>query len=214
MRISYAALSAALVFAPLAAQAQQVEPPKPGDWQVTVRVTDLAPTANDAIRTGSGGSTGLHVNVSDSFMPTLGFTYFLTDKLAVEGILGTTEHTVRAEGAGTSVKVHDTWVIPPVVTLQYRPLPTARFSPYVGAGLNGVIFYDGKDHNGFNVRLRNQIGTALQVGADYSLMGPWLLNADVKKVFVATKANINSGALQSDVHLDPWVVSLGVARRF
>ena len=214
MRISYAALSAALVLAPLAARAQQVQAPAPGDWQITVRVSDLAPTPHDSIRTAVGGSTGLHVDVSDSVMPTLGITYFLTDKLAVEGVLGTTEHTIRAEGPGTSVKVHDTWVIPPVLTLQYRPLPTAQFSPYVGAGLNGVIFYDGKDHNGFNVKLRNQIGTALQVGADYSLMGPWLLNADLKKVFVATKANINSGALQSDVHLDPWVASLGVARRF
>ena len=54
----------------------------------------------------------------------------------------------------------------------------------------------------------------MQAGADVQLTGPWGLNLDVKKVWFNTDASINGGALQSDVDLDPWVVSIGLTRRF
>ena len=46
------------------------------------------------------------------------------------------------------------------------------------------------------------------------IQGPWSLNVDVKKVWFETDAKINDGALKSSVNLDPWVVSLGVSRKF
>ena len=53
-----------------------------------------------------------------------------------------------------------------VVTLQYRPLSSGRVSPYVGAGINYMLFYSGKDKNGFTVDLDDGFGYALQAGAD------------------------------------------------
>ena len=147
-------------------------------------------------------------------MPTLGFTYFLTDHLAVEAILGTTRHEIRAQGGTTNVAVHKTWVLPPVVTLQYRPLTQGNISPYVGAGVNAMVFYGGDDKNGFEVDLDDGFGYALQAGADIGLRGPWSVNVDVKRVWFNTDADINDGALAADVDLDPWVVSVGVGRRF
>jgi len=125
---------AAMVAAPASAQDWQVA--RKGDWIVTGRITNVASGADDAITTGAGGATGLHVDVGSDVMPTLGFTYFLTDNISVEAILGATRHEIRAQGAATDVAVHETWVLPPVVTLQYRPAPDARVSPYVGAGVN------------------------------------------------------------------------------
>jgi outer membrane protein len=188
--------------------------PKKCDFIVTGRVTDVFSQADNAITTAAGADTGLKVDVGDSVMPTLGFTYFLTDHLAVEAILGTTRHDIRAQGGATDALVHETWVLPPVVTLQYRPLSTGRVSPYVGAGVNYMLFYSGKDKNGFTVDLDNGFGYALQAGADIGIQGPWSLNVDVKKVWFNTDANINDGALKSDVDLDPWVVSVGVGRKF
>ena len=214
MKLSTLAVSAALLAAPFVAHADDVTPYAAGDWQVNVRISDVSSDAKDAITTAAGAASGLHVAVGDSVMPTLGFTYFITDKLAVEAILGTTQHTISANGPAGSTKVHDTWVLPPVVSLQYHPLPGARFSPYVGAGVNAMIFYAGHNDNGFTVKLQDKVGAALQVGADYALTGGWSLNADVKKVFVQTDASINGGALKSTVNLDPWVVSLGLGRRF
>jgi len=202
----------ALAAAPASAQDWQVA--RKGDWIVTGRITDVASGANDAITTASGAATGLHVDVGDSVMPTLGFTYFLTDHISVEAILGATKHQIRAQGTGADVAVHETWVLPPVVTVQYRPAPEARVSPYVGAGLNYMIFFDGQDQNGFTVKLDDGLGYALQAGADIAVRGPWTVNLDVKKIWFNTDADINAGTLKSDVNLDPWVVSVGVGRKF
>ena len=185
-----------------------------GDWIVTGRITDVSSGADDSIFTSGGVDTGLNVDVGNSTMPTLGFTYFLTDNISVEAILGATQHEIRAQGGATDVAVHETWVLPPVVTLQYRPAPEARVSPYVGAGINYMLFFDGKDQNGFTVDLEDGFGYALQAGADVALTGPWTLNVDVKKVWFDTEATVNGGALTSDVNLDPLVVSVGVGRKF
>ncbi len=209
--------AAAALFAAAPAQAQtatQWQAPRAGDWIVTGRLTQVAPTADDPILTSAGGATGLNVDVSDDLMPTLGFTYFFTDHVAVEAILGTTRHEVRAQGGATDVAVHETWVLPPVVTVQYRPLTEGNFSPYVGAGVNGMLFYGGDDKNGFTVDLDDGLGWALQAGADIGLHGPWSLNLDVKKVWFNTDAAVNGGALKSDVKLNPWVISIGVGRKF
>lgn len=185
-----------------------------GDWIVTGRVTDVSSSADDSIFTAAGADTGLNVDVGHDIMPTLGFTYFLTDNISVEAILGATQHQIRAQGGATDVAVHETWVLPPVVTLQYRPMPEARVSPYVGAGLNYMLFFEGKDQNGFTVDLEDGFGYALQAGADVAVTGPWTLNLDVKKIWFNTEATINGGALTSDVNLDPWVVSVGFGRKF
>ncbi len=218
MNLKTLILSAAAVAAfaaPAMAQTTTAwEMPKKGDFIVTGRVTDVFSQADNAITTAAGADTGLKVDVGDSVMPTLGFTYFLTDHVAVEAILGTTKHDIRAQGPGTDALVHETWVLPPVVTVQYRPLTSGRISPYVGAGVNYMLFYSGKDKNGFTVDLDNGFGYALQAGADIGIQGPWSLNVDVKKVWFNTDANINDGALKSDVDLDPWVVSVGVGRKF
>ena len=194
--------------------AQDFTPKTTGTFILAGRVTDVSPDASGGINTVAGAATGLNVDVKADVMPTLGFTYFLNEHVAVEAILGTTKHVISAVGAGGTTAVHDTWVLPPVVTLQYHFQPKARVSPYVGAGLNAMVFYSGKDRNGFSVKVDNGIGYALQAGTDVALSGPWSLNADVKKVFFNTDASINGGALKSKVTLDPWVLSLGVARRF
>lgn len=211
------ALSASCLLMAGAAQAQSADawqPPRAGDWIVTGRITSVAPTTDDIITNAAGVDSGLRVDVSDDLMPTLGFTYFFTDHIAVEAILGTTRHEIRAQGGMTDVAVHETWVLPPVVTVQYRPLTEGRFSPYVGAGVNGMVFYGGDDKNGFTVDLDNGLGYAVQAGADIGIQGPWSLNVDVKKVWFNTEAEVNGGALKSDVDLDPWVVSIGIGRTF
>ncbi|MFA4951835.1 OmpW family protein [Brevundimonas sp.] len=197
---------------PAAAQDWQVA--RKGDWIVTARMTDVSSSADDAILTSAGADTALKVDVEHDVMPTLGFTYFLTDQISVEAILGATRHQIRAQGGATDVAVHETWVLPPVVTLQYRPMPEARVSPYVGAGVNYMLFFDGKDQNGFQVGLEDGFGYALQAGVDVAVVGPWSVNLDAKKVWFQSDASINAGALQSQVNLDPWVLSVGLARKF
>jgi outer membrane protein len=202
------------------AHAADFQPKAKGTFIVDLRVSDVAPDANDAIRTGPGGEgpagvdTGMHVSITDSVMPTLGFTYFFTDHFAVDLTVGTTQHTIKAKGAGVDLKVADTWVLPPVIALQYHFMPKSRFSPYVGIGPNFMLYYGGKNYNGLQTHVSDSVGFATQFGADYAIAGPWAANLDVKKVFVESDAKINGGALVSNVNLDPWVISIGVGRRF
>lgn len=189
-------------------------PKHAGQVVITARATIVAPSEEGDILTAAGVDSGLDVSVNNSTVPTLGFTYFFTDHIAVEGILGTSKHTIKAVGPATDVEVHDTWVLPPVVTVQYHVNPKGKVSPYIGAGLNFMNWYNGKDKNGFQVSLKNSGGTAIQAGVDIALKDHWALNIDCKKVFYTTYARINSGALNSKVTLDPTVASVGLAYRF
>lgn len=205
---------ATLALSPAFALASPTSPFEKGAFLITARATQVSSDADDPIRTAAGAATGLRVDVEHDVMPTLGFTYFVTDHVSVEGILGATQHEIRARGPATDVEVHKTWVLPPIVTLQYRPVTGKMFSPYVGAGVNAMVFFGGKNKNGFDVDLDNALGYALQAGFDAAVTDGWTFNADVKKVFVKTDAKINGGALNSAVHLDPLVVSVGLGRRF
>lgn len=119
-----------------AASADDFKPKQAGKWQVTARLTTVAPDEDGPILTSGNAVTGLAVAVNDDTVPTLGFTYFFTDHVAVEAILGTSKHDIRAQGGTTDVLVHETWVLPPVVTAQYHFNPKGKVSPYVGAGVN------------------------------------------------------------------------------
>jgi len=209
---AFAGLAAACLAG--AASAQDFQPKQKGVLMLNVRATGVLTDADGAIRTAAGADSGLKAKVGDDVMPTIGLTYFLTDHVAVEAIAGTTQHEVKAVGPGTDIAVHKTWVLPPVVSLQYHFAPEAKVSPYVGAGINYMLFYGGKDKNGFQVDIDDGFGYALQAGVDVALKDRWSANLDVKKVFFETDASVNNGALKTKVKLDPWVVSAGVSYRF
>lgn len=213
MRLAGLVGAAALCLAGTAA-AEEFQPKEKGLLMLNVRTTGVLTDADGAIRTAAGTDVGLKAKVGDDVMPTIGLTYFLTDHLAVEAIAGTTQHEVKAVGPATDVEVHKTWVLPPVVSLQYHFAPQARISPYIGAGVNYMLFYSGKDRNGFKVDIDDGFGYALQAGVDVALKERWSANLDVKKVFFETDASINGGALKTKVKLDPWVVSAGVGYKF
>lgn len=208
-----AALVAALAVAGVA-QAQDFKPKAKGDIVLNVRITDVVPTGSDPIVTLAGAATGLRAKASYDVMPTVGLTYFLTDNIAVEAIAGTTNHTVRAKGPGVDVKVKETWVLPPIVTLQYHFAPQARVSPYVGAGVNYMLFYSGSDKNGFNLHIDDGFGAALQAGVDIAMRDQWTINLDAKKVFFETDAVDRTNGIKTKVTLNPWVLSAGVGYRF
>ena len=209
------AASAAVLLAAGAAQADpQFQPEQAGHVLVNLRATDIFSDNSSTIFTAAGADTGLKAKVGYDVMPTLGITYFLTSSVALDLTLGTTQHTIRAVGPGVDAKVREQWVLPPVLTVQYHPMPHSRFSPYVGAGVNYMFFYMGHDEPTYHTDLKNGVGWALQAGANVATEGPWVLNVDAKKVFFKTDASINAGALTSRVALDPWVVSVGFGRKF
>ena len=210
-----AAVAAGALLAAGAVQAEPAfQPNQAGHWIVNLRATDIFSDNNSKITDNTGADTGLKAKVGYDVMPTLGITYFVTDVLALDLTLGSTNHTIRAVGTGVDIKVREQWVLPPTLTVQYHPLPKSQVSPYVGAGVNYMFFYSGHDEPGYHTDLKNGVGWALQAGANVAVEGPWVLNVDAKKIFFTTDATINAGALNSHVDLNPWVLSVGFGRKF
>lgn len=178
----------------------------PHDWQLRLRAIGVVP---DEDSTTSNGGT---ITVDSQVMPELDITYFLTENFSAELILATTKHEMGE--VGPNINLGHVWVLPPTLTAQYRFNNASPFIPYLGAGINYTFFYNEDPGAAASVKYDDGFGYALQLGADYKLDDHWLLNADVKKIFLNTNASVNGGAVTADVDLDPWVIGFGVGYRF
>lgn len=207
--------AAGMLFAGCAiASSVSAQTPGKGDVVVNARLTGVAPQGRDPVTTLAGAATGLTAKVTSDVMPTVGVSYYFSDHVAVEVIAGTTRHAVRAQGPGTDIKVKDSWVLPPVVTAQYHFTPASRVSPYVGVGVNYMLFYGGEDRSNFHFKLKDGFGAALQAGVDIAARDRWTINLDAKRVFFHTTATDRVSGLRAKVTLDPWVLSGGLGYRF
>lgn len=177
-----------------------------GDILIRARAVSVIPQAS----TNNSLST-LDVGVKQSVIPELDFTYMFTDHIGAELILGTTRNSVTSS-LGNLGKVS---LLPPTVTLQYHFNDEGTFRPYVGAGLNYTRFYDNSlSAGGTPITLKqNSFGPALQLGMDVKVSENWFLNVDVKKLWVRTDASLG-GASLGTLHIDPWLVGIGIGRRF
>ena len=113
-----------------------------------------------------------------------------------------------------SVDLGSVWVLPPTLTAQYHFNNSTGIVPYVGAGINYTFFYNADPGGVSSVKYDDGFGYALQSGVDYKLDEHWMLNADIKKIFLNTDASVNGGAVTADVDLDPWVIGFGFGYRF
>ena len=226
---------AALALCASGAMADDIKVAKKGTIKLDVRLTAVVPYESGDIKVGPAGvtplalplgtDTGLNVDVNNSYVPTIGIEYYLTDNVSVEAIAGTANHNVVVPGVKGALdallglqigsdKVAELWHLPPTVTAKYHFPTTGKFTPYVGAGVTYIWFYSEKKVNGIDVDLKDGFGYAAQAGFDYALQGPWSLNFDVKKIFFETDANVNSGLFTSKVTLDPVVASVGFGYKF
>lgn len=186
-----------------------------GDLLVRMRGIAVVPDAG-----GSTDAIGGSAEIGNDYMPELDFTYFFTENIAAELILGTTNHDVKMKNTtlARDVELGDVWLLPPTLTLQYHFMPKSNFSPYIGAGLNYTFFYNedsGNDAAVTSVEYEDGLGYALQAGFDYKLDDNWSLNFDVKKLFLETDVKVNGGAINAKgVDIDPWIFGLGIGYKF
>lgn len=181
-------------------------------WLIRARAIALVPDESATISVIGGDAA-----VDTDYMPELDFSYFFTENIAVELILATTNHNAVAVGTALGdVPLGDVQVLPPTLTLQYHFPIGERLKPYIGAGINYTMFFDATPAGGAitSISYGNGVGLALQAGIDIAIDDHWLVNVDVKKIFLDTKVSINGGAIIADVDIDPWVVGVGLGYRF
>ncbi len=199
-------LAMVALVAPVAAQSAE------GPWLVRVRALSLTPAdKSDAIPSLSVPEDA--ITVSSKIFPDLDISYFFATNFAAELVLTYPQkHDVELNGAKIGTFKH----LPPTLMLQYHFLPTGSVRPYVGAGVNFTLISD--------VALLvpgvgaldlddSSIGGAAQVGADVRLSPGFFLNFDVKKVILGSDV-LAGGSAVSKVKVDPWLLSVGIGRRF
>jgi len=224
-------------FAPMMAQAEA------GDIVVRLRATNVNPSTKSTLgemtdATYGGvpysaaalyGSATADLQVETNTIPELDISYYLTKNIAAELILAVgTRHDVSVSGTGGAVahnlgKVN---LLPPTLTAQWHFNPDQTIDPYVGAGAALVFALDRKltaDATGaglstYPIRIdRSAFGGVLQAGFDVNLKDKWLINFDVKKIWVNTDVKLNlDGSYKKIDNLDinPLVLSVGIGKKF
>lgn len=178
----------------------------PERFQIRVRSIGVLPDDDSSVNIGG------EADFDDAFVPEVDFTYFLTNHVAAELILATAKHEAYFNGP---TNLGEAWILPPTLTLQYHFAPDNTFSPYLGAGLNYSLFYGEDAATGFtDLEIDGGLGYAVQAGMDYWFNEHWGVNLDVKKIWLEIDVELNAGAIQADVDLDPWIVGAGISYRF
>lgn len=201
------ALSAATALVTLATPAAAEE--APGTIFVRLRALEIVPDVSSHV----GSSTGL-VNITDTTIPEIDISYFFTSHWAVEVIAGTDKHSIYLKD-GTYLG--SSYLLPPVVALQYHFDQIGFLKPYLGAGPQYTFFYNkSKDGALGKLHLTDGFGFALQAGTDIPLGDSGaFLNIDVKKVFLQTTASFGAAdTVTAHVNINPWLIGAGVGIKF
>jgi len=238
MKKTLLVLALASVFAPALAQAEA------GDIVVRIRATEVAPDESSKLGSQTNatygantaatlyGSNSAQLQVGNNTIPEIDFSYYVTKNIAAELILAIgTRHDVSVSGSGGLVAhgLGSVNLLPPTLTAQWHFMPDQTFDPYVGAGGAYAL---GMDRSltaqvgaaGLPIRIdRNMFGPVLQAGIDINLKDKWLLNFDVKKVWLNTDVKLNTGGALGTLNgyqkidsldIDPWIVSIGIGKKF
>ncbi|KZL21229.1 Outer membrane protein W precursor [Pseudovibrio axinellae] len=182
-------------------------------WQIRVRALGVIPEDDGYVNDVPGSD----LSYSSSVVPELDISYFFTENIAAELILGTTYSKVSGAGSVASLgDIGGTWILPPTLTLQYHFTNFGSFKPYIGAGVNYTIFYNQSGKRADKLDIDNTFGAALQVGFDYMIDDNWGVNLDVKKLFLEPDFDvvIDGGRATGTAELNPWLVGAGITYRF
>ena len=197
-------------------------------WMIRVRALGVLPDASGSTVSVLGvpalSSPNSGLSISNTVVPELDISYFFTQNIAAELILGVTRHSITGTGTLAGLGIGKSWLLPPTLTLQYHFTNFGAFKPYIGAGVNYTVFFSqsaaNTPLNGLAVtslNISNSFGAVAQVGFDYMIDRHWGLNFDVKKLFLEPNysATVNNAIpVSGRANINPWLVAGGVAYKF
>ena len=208
------------LIATAAASIASVQAHEANELFVRIGAVNIAPNAS------SGEVLGGRVDVDSA--QGLGFsgTWFFSKHLGIELLAALPfEHDIKGSGVLAGLDIGSTKHLPPTLSLQYYPLDSDTFTPYIGLGLNYTVFFNESTSQALDtalggdtdMSLDNSTGLAYQIGADWKISEKLFLNAAVWKIDIDTKAHISLDGTEAatvDVSIDPWVAMLGLGIKF
>lgn len=225
MKKTLLAILMASAFAPAVSMAEQ------GDFVVRLRAahinadedSKLGRTTNNLLGI-TALNPGAELEVESNTIPELDLSYYVTKNIALELILAVgSKHDVNIHKNSNvgqafvgNFDLGEVNALPPTLTVQWHFMPDQMFDPYVGAGVNYTRFMDNSlDLNGMQIRIdRNSWGPAIQAGFDVNLKDGWLINADVKKLWIDTDVRFKGIGKIDSLDIDPWVFAVGFGKKF
>ncbi|MFA6961859.1 MAG: OmpW family outer membrane protein [Opitutaceae bacterium] len=173
-------------------------------WSVRIATTYL--------QTVDGSTNAaVPVNIDDKFIPEFDVSYAFTPHWSADLVLTVPqEQHVRSAGASLGTFQH----LPPTLLAKYTINPDSKLRFYVGAGVNFTLIFNEKLGGGTLKLDDYSVGPAGQVGCDYTISEHWSLNLDVKRAMLRTDVTTTAGVKVTELHLDPWLYSVGLRYQF
>jgi outer membrane protein len=168
--------------------------------------------------TGVGIPPGADAKVGGANTAFASYEIELKPNVGVELVLGVPPK-ITAKGTGSVAFLGEVLTarnVAPTLLVNYHfGDKGATLRPYLGLGLNYTRFSDIKTPYAWDVKLRDSVGLAAQVGADYRLGQHWGLFGSVARVDVQSKL-VATGAtvLQTTIDFRPWTYAFGAYCQF
>jgi outer membrane protein len=175
-------------------------------YVVRVRASYVMPTEYFDSRLEGPGKP--NPTVSNNIIPELDLEYYFTKYISTEVIAGVSRHTINLSNGVQG----STYLLPPSITFKYHPIPSAKISPYVGAGVELTFPFNYHLNGVPDFKIDQSFGWAAQAGADIKLKDNIYLNVDYKFLDVDTEVKIAGVKYKAD--LNPHLFSVGVGYRF
>ena len=221
----------ALTLAVMAALAPTLSHAEAGDWVLRARAINVNPDENSELgktvnQQGVAINRGADITLDDDWNAEIDLSYYFTKNLAIELAIPPMTTSLDAGMRGTGNATFDSREgtlksRTSTAMAQWHFMPDQTFDPYIGAGLNYTRFTSkiGGSNGNYRVSDRNTFGAVLGGGVDINLQDGWLINADVKYAFVNTNVETrlvtNNGWYKiDDLDVNPWIVGIGVGRKF
>jgi outer membrane protein len=184
-------------------------------WKFRFGIATVIPNESATI-----GSIGGDAELSTTFVPKFDFSYFLSEKWALELSLTAVKHYANTTGsdlsgiggmANSEINLGSVWLLPPTLTLQYH-FKGETFRPYIGGGVNYTLFFNQNAAEiGPNVDYDNSLGLVFQLGFNHALGEKWFFNFDAKYIGLNTDVLIDPAGLNApaEVNINPLIIGIG-----
>lgn len=168
--------------------------------------------------TGIGIPPGADAEVGDATTAVFTVEFEVKPNVGVELVLGVPPK-IKAKATGSVAFLGEVLTarnVAPTVLVNYHFGQSGNaLRPYLGIGVNYTKFTNISTPYGWDVKLSDSVGLAVQAGVDYQFSKNWGLFASVARVDVQSKLTaVGATVLQSKIDFRPITYAAGLSYRF
>lgn len=153
------------------------------------------------------------LSAEDTMTGGLVVEYFFTPNLSAEVVAAIAHLDLDI---GDTNAAGEAWILPPSVYVKYHPMPQWKVSPYVGAGVNWMYFWDANMDAGatdLDLSIDNSFGWNAKIGADIKIVDNLYANVDI--MYLCNETELDTVLARNvDVDVKVWSYNVGMKYRF